>query len=336
MLIGDRPDLDYWLYQLLWRQNITQAQGWIEDLAHCPGVNDATGVIESLQAGERRTGEAKLRVMIVLENVGIAVAREINQRRPACETHRHAERELMRRCDVNNLWRCLFRRPCDHDSFPVHWSRNYCRAGETKSAAGLIESWIFDPRDLTPIYQRHRADHHRLLRSSSNNNLVRMTSRASVITQIGRDRFAQFGVAAARCVLEQMSALIGEDLSAETLPDFYGEFVERSQCWNKGNSRRSGDPKIKLFSSAPIRDVFYPVRKAGWTFDQQLRLGPARAQESFGQGIGNECARSDSGSKVTLRMKFLEGEVDSESRDSQISGERARRGKTGGVIAKTA
>src|SRR5436190_7943758 len=105
MLIGDRPDLDYWLYQLLWRQNITQAQGWIEDLAHCPGVNDATGVIESLQAGERRTGEAKLRVMIVFENVGIGVGRKINQGRPGCETHGHAEGEWMRGCDVINFWR---------------------------------------------------------------------------------------------------------------------------------------------------------------------------------------------------------------------------------------
>src|SRR5438046_8326675 len=273
--------------------------------------------------------------MIVLKNIGVTLTRKINQRRPARETHRHAERELMRRGHVNNLWRCLFRRPRDHDSFPVHWSRNYCRAGEARSAAGLIDSWLFDPRHLAPISQRHRADHHRLLRSSSDNALVRMTARASVITQVSCDRFAQVRVTAARCVLEQMSALIREDLSSEALPNFYGKFVERRQRWNKGNSRRSGDSKIKLFSSAFIRDVPYPVGTAGWTLDQQLRFGPARAQESFGQGIGNECARSDSGSKVTLHMKFLAGEVDRKSRDSQISGKRARRGKTGGVIVKT-
>src|SRR5207248_4056389 len=120
MLIGDRPDLDYWLYQLLWRQNITQAQGWIEDLAHGPGVNNATGVIEPLQAWKRRTGEAKLRVVIVLENVGIALTRKVDQRGPARETHRHAERELMGRRHVNYFWRRLFRWPCDHDSFPIH------------------------------------------------------------------------------------------------------------------------------------------------------------------------------------------------------------------------
>jgi hypothetical protein len=274
--------------------------------------------------------------VIVLKNVGVTLTREIDQRGPARQTHGHAKRKLMGRRHVNNFGRCLFRRPREHDSFPIHRSRNYRCSSETKSAPGLIESWIFNPRDLTPIYQRHRADHHRLLRSSSDNDLVRVTARASVVAQISCNRFAQVRVAATRCVLEQMSALIREDLSSEALPNFYRKFVERRQRWNKGNSRRSGDPEIKLFSGTFIRDVSHSVGKAGWTFDQQLRLGPARAQESFRQGIGNECARSDSGSKVTLRMKFLEGEVDGESRDSQISGERARRGKAGGVIAKTA
>src|SRR6266566_9600242 len=142
---------------------------------------------------------------------------------------------------------------------PGQRSRNHRCTGETKSAAGLIESRIFDPRDLAPIHQRHRADHHRLLGSSSDNKLVRVTARASVITQISCDRFAQVGVAAARCVLEQMSALIREDLSSEALPNFYGKFVERRQGGNEGNSRRSGDSKIKLFSSAFVRDVPYPV-----------------------------------------------------------------------------
>src|SRR5204863_9935576 len=154
MLIGDRPDLDYWLYQLLWRQNITKAQGWIEDLAHCPGVNHATGVIESLQTWKRGTSEAKLRVVVVLKNVGIALAREIDERGPARETHCHAERELMGRCDINNFWCCLFRWTGDHDSFPVHWSRNYRRSSETKSAPGLVESRILEPRDLPAIYHR--------------------------------------------------------------------------------------------------------------------------------------------------------------------------------------
>src|SRR5438874_125150 len=70
--------------------------------------------------------------MIVLENVGVAHARKIDQGRPPRKTHCHAERELMGRGYVNYFWRQLeqrrhraarrFRnrtayRPCDPECF---------------------------------------------------------------------------------------------------------------------------------------------------------------------------------------------------------------------------
>ena len=150
----------------------------------------------------------------------------------------------------------LFRRPSDHDPFPIDRSRNYGRSGETKSAASLIKSRIFDPRDFTRIHQRHRADHHRLLRSSGDNDLVGMTAGAPIIAQIGSDRFAQVGVAAARCILEQMGAFLGQDLCSEAFPDFDWKFVERGERGNKGDTRRSGDSEIKLLPSALIWNDF--------------------------------------------------------------------------------
>ncbi len=103
----------------------------------------------------------------------------------------------MRRRHVNYFGRALFRRPRDRDSFPVNRSGNDGRPGEAKGSTSLVKSRIFDPRDLTPIYEGHRADHHCLLRSSSDDDLVWMTARASVITQISCDCLAQVGVATA-------------------------------------------------------------------------------------------------------------------------------------------
>jgi len=54
--------------------------------------------------------------------------------------------------------------------------------GEPKHAASLVKSRIFDPCNLTPIYQGHRADHHCLLRPSRDDDLLWMTTCASVIT----------------------------------------------------------------------------------------------------------------------------------------------------------
>src|SRR6266480_1093146 len=181
MLIHDSANLDHRFDQLLRCEDVAQAQGRVENLTHCAGVDDTTGVIEPLQTWEWGTGITKFRVVIVLENVSVARARKIDQSRPSRETHRHAERKLMGRRHVNYFWRALFRRSHDHDSLPVNRSGNHGRAGETKSTTGLVKPRIFDPRNFAPVYQGCRADHHRLLCAGCDHDLIRMTARAPII-----------------------------------------------------------------------------------------------------------------------------------------------------------
>src|SRR5439155_17154822 len=133
--------------------------------------------------------------MIVLENVGVARARKIDQGRPPRKTHRHAERELMGRSYVNYFWRALFRRPRDCDSLPVNRSGYDNRPCKAERSASLVKSRVFDPSNLPSIYERHRANHHCLLRSGRDDDLVWMTAGTSVITQVSRECLAQVGVA---------------------------------------------------------------------------------------------------------------------------------------------
>jgi hypothetical protein len=63
------------------------------------------------------------------------------------------------------------------DPFLVDRSWDHGRSGKTESSAGLVKSWIFDPRDLARIYEGHRADRHRLLCSGCDHDLIRMTAR---------------------------------------------------------------------------------------------------------------------------------------------------------------
>src|SRR6266478_3070623 len=185
MLIHYSANLNYRFDQLLGSQNVAQAQRRVEYLAHRSRVDNTTGVIKPLQTREWGTGITKFGIMIVLENVSVAGARKIDQSRSSRETHRHTQRELMGRCDVNYFGRVLFRQPRNRDSLAVNRSGNDGRTGEPKGPASLVKAGIFNPRDLTPIYERHRADHHCLLRPSGDDNLVRVTTRASVIAQIG-------------------------------------------------------------------------------------------------------------------------------------------------------
>src|SRR5207248_10382090 len=108
MLVHHRSNLNHRVDQLVWRDDITQAQRWIQDLAHCARVDDTTHIIQALQTWEWGTGITKFRVVIVFENVSVAGMRKINQGCPARKTHGHAERKLMGRSYVNYFWRALF------------------------------------------------------------------------------------------------------------------------------------------------------------------------------------------------------------------------------------
>src|SRR4029077_16968360 len=98
------------------------------------------------------TGVTKFRVVIVLENVGVARARKIDQRGSPRETHRHAERELVRGSYVNYFWRALFRWSRDCDSLPVNRSWHDDRPGKAERSASLVKTWVLNPRNLAAIY----------------------------------------------------------------------------------------------------------------------------------------------------------------------------------------
>src|SRR5262245_13481047 len=197
MLVHHRPNLNHRFDQLMWRDDIAQPQRWVQNLAHRACVDDTTYIIQALQTREWGTGVTKFRVVIVLENVGVAFAREIDQGRPSRKTHRHAERELMGRSDVNYFWRVPFQRLRDCDSLSVNRSWHNFRACKPEGSASLVTSGILHPRNLASIYQSHRANHHCLLCSSGNDDLIRIAARAPVVAQICRQRLPQLSIATA-------------------------------------------------------------------------------------------------------------------------------------------
>src|SRR4029450_4739628 len=133
--------------------------------------------------------------MIVFENVCVTGSCKINQGCSSRETHRHAKRKLVGGSDVNDFRRAMFRWAGNCDSLPIDRPRNHDCPCEPKSPASLVETRVLDPGDLPSIYESHCADHHCLLRSGSDDDLVWMTAGTSVVAQIGRKRFAQVGVA---------------------------------------------------------------------------------------------------------------------------------------------
>src|SRR5207248_1130091 len=118
----------------------------------------------------------------------------------------------------------------------------------------------------------------------------------------------QITVATARSILEQMRSLSREDFSPEAFPNFDWKFVERGDSWHKGDTRRSSDSEIELFSGSLIWNISNAIRKARWTFGMPRLFFRSRAQETFWQRLRNVCARSNSRLKIAFRVKPRESQ----------------------------
>src|ERR1051326_6439501 len=103
MLVHHCSNLNHWFDQLMWRDDIAQAQRRVQDLAHRACINHTPHIIQALQTREWGTGVPKARVVMDLKNIGVACSRKIDQSCPAGKTHGHAEWELVGRSYINNF-----------------------------------------------------------------------------------------------------------------------------------------------------------------------------------------------------------------------------------------
>src|SRR6266487_1467179 len=100
-----------------------------------------------------------------------------------------------------------------------------------------------------------------------------------------------------------MRSLLTEDFSSKSFPYCDRKFVKRCDSRHKRDTRRPGYSEVKLSPDSLIRNISYSLRKAGWAFDMWLCFYRVRTQESFGQWLGDECARSNSRFEIAFRMK---------------------------------
>src|SRR5260370_42195552 len=115
-----------------------------------------------------------------------------------------------------------------------------------------------------------------------------------------------------------MRSFLCENLSSESFPNFDGKFIQGGDRRHKGDTGRPGDSEIKLLTDPVIRNIFCPTREPRWTFYVWFCFCRARTQESFGQRLHDECARSNSRLEIAFRMKPGESDVYRETRYSQV------------------
>ena len=115
-----------------------------------------------------------------------------------------------------------------------------------------------------------------------------------------------------------MRSLLGEDFSSELFPYRNRKFVKSRDSRHKGDTGRPGDSEIELSSDPLIRNISHPLRQAGRAFSMWFCFCRAGTQESFGQWLRDECARSNSRLEIAFRMKPRESDVYRETRYSEV------------------
>src|SRR2546430_15867322 len=100
-----------------------------------------------------------------------------------------------------------------------------------------------------------------------------------------------------------MCSLFCEHFCPEAFPYLNRKFIKRRYSGNEGDTGRSGNPEIELFSNPLIRNISYPMRQAGRTVYVRFCFRRVRTQESFGQRLGDETAPPQFFFKKTLPKK---------------------------------
>src|SRR5437867_8961396 len=132
-----------------------------------------------------------------------------------------------------------------------------------------------------------------------------------------------------------MRSFFCEHFCPESFPNFNRKFIKRRYSGDEGDTGRSGNSEVELFSNPVIRNISYPMRQAGRTFYVRFCLRRVRTQKSFGQWLRDECARSNSRLEIAFRMKPRESDVYSETRYAQLRGQVTRGGESRRVVVET-
>ena len=151
MLVHDSTHLDEGVDKLWRRDQKTEAQRWIKDLTHSAGINHPAGIVQTLETWQGRPIEAKLGIIIILQDVAVARLRELDKSFPPLQAHCHPQGKLMRRCDENESGRILPWAFPDYQPLTIDRARDDFGPDKSQNITCLKEDGIFDPSHFTLI-----------------------------------------------------------------------------------------------------------------------------------------------------------------------------------------
>src|SRR5574342_151191 len=125
MNINETTHLQEWIHQGRRQDHVTDSKRWKEHFAKGSNVDDAVCLIKPLQSGQWTCRKPELAVIVIFKDESVCTFRPIQQCQSPRERHRHSQRELMRRSEIDQsrLWRTLDP-DLYHQTFMINRNRN--------------------------------------------------------------------------------------------------------------------------------------------------------------------------------------------------------------------
>src|ERR1041384_4525868 len=194
------------VYKTTRDDQISETQGWEQNLAECPDINHASILVEPLQSGQGSTGVLILAVIVILYNPCAATSSPVQQSKTSRQSHGHAKRILMRRCHItdSSLDTCGFDRR-DIEPLLVYRNRNKSRACAEQGSASTSVTWVFNPCSIALIQQDTSYEVEPLLRPCDDDYLIRIAPDATRQLDIVCNRIAKWAITSRVTITGQLS-----------------------------------------------------------------------------------------------------------------------------------
>ncbi len=175
------------------RQQVAEAQLGEEGLGKGPEVGHLAVPVEAAQRLQRTPVEAVLAVVVVLDDQRPVALRPVQQLQAPLQAHRHAQRELVRRGDVDQLG--VVRQQVDAQPLGVHRHSAHLGAGGQQAGAGRRITGFLDHRQVAGVEHHPGQQVESLLGALGDHQGVPVALHGAVDRQVAGDRQAQLGVA---------------------------------------------------------------------------------------------------------------------------------------------
>ena len=229
------------------QHEIAHAQPRRDRLAEAADVDHPPRAVERLHRGNRIGIVAILAVVVILEHPRIRARGPVEQREPALERERDAERSLIRwRHEREPRVRRATLSLVHIDPLLIHRNAHERRAGRTQRRAHRPPSRILHPRGVARIEKEPRHEIDAVLRAVHHEHLIRRASHAARGHHVLRDRLAQRRIAAHVREAEHLACARAPESPDQPRPERHRKFVDRRNAERERNHAKWRTRKLEL------------------------------------------------------------------------------------------